>query len=113
MTTAATATAEQNELETLLNELRGNPEAESLSRIYYGRFLELLDLRQAREIQKAINGQQESTPVQSDVIERPDYAPGHCFECGAECGRKQCAAFKHSMTRGEYNRTYGHTKWGW
>ena len=109
-----TATVEATELETLISELRGNPEAESASRIYYGRFLFCLDLNQAREILKAINGQQESTPVQSDVtLERPDYTPGHCFECGAECGRSQCQACKHSMTRGEYNRTYGQSNWDW
>lgn len=110
----ATVTAAQTELETLLDELRGNAEAESLSRIYYGRFLDLLNLQQAREIQKAISGQQESTPVQSDVtLDRPDYTPGHCFECGASVGRSQCQACKHSMTRGEYGRTYGQSNWGW
>jgi hypothetical protein len=103
----ATATAEQTELETLLNELNGNEKAESLSRIYYGRFLFCLDLNQAREIRKAINGEQGSTPVQSNFgQEEAAYSEGHWFECGAECGRKQCWSCKEGMTRGEYRRTF-------
>lgn len=105
----ATATAETTELETLLAQIRGKDTAElaqadSFSRIMYGKPIDVLDLKKARSL--------------ADSLQRARYelahpaAPGYCFECGVKCGRSQCQACKEGMTRGEYSRTYRRTQWG-
>jgi hypothetical protein len=101
------ATAQQDELATLMAKIKGGneserEEAESLSRCLYSRPVDELDLQRARSLWQDLSIRRQRR------YERANPTPGFCFHCGGSTGtdaieHRHC---REGFTEGEFNRTY-------